>query len=77
MLLCSFARRLPQQLRFQATRSASQVPANHVITYDELKDSLEATPPSVTLIDVRNPQEFAEGSIPTARNIPRKYFAYL
>ncbi|HZV82842.1 MAG TPA: rhodanese-like domain-containing protein [Geobacteraceae bacterium] len=43
----------------------------------ELKSLLTAKPGSITLVDVRDPQEFAEGHIPGAINIPANKFAAL
>lgn len=41
----------------------------------ELKVLLDTKPESITLVDVRDPQEFAEGHIPGAINIPVTSFA--
>lgn len=41
----------------------------------ELKALLESKPESITLVDVRDPKEFAEGHIPGAINIPVTNFA--
>jgi hydroxyacylglutathione hydrolase len=35
------------------------------------QNELEARPPEVVLIDVREPQEFASGHVPGARNVPQ------
>jgi len=43
----------------------------------ELQVLLEGKKPGITLIDVRDPQEFAEGHIPGAINIPAQNFAAL
>ncbi len=40
------------------------------ISVDELKNVLEAQNPSVELIDVREPSEYASGHIDGAENIP-------
>ena len=41
----------------------------------ELQALLASTPGTVTLVDVRDPQEYAEGHIPGAVNIPAAQFA--
>ncbi len=41
----------------------------------ELQATLASSPGSVTLVDVRDPKEFAEGHIPGAVNIPAATFA--
>lgn len=41
----------------------------------ELKALLDSKPESITLVDVRDPQEYAEGHIPGAINIPVTSFA--
>jgi glyoxylase-like metal-dependent hydrolase (beta-lactamase superfamily II)/rhodanese-related sulfurtransferase len=35
------------------------------------QDALEARPPETVLLDVREPQEFADGHVPGARNLPQ------
>ena len=45
------------------------------ITPQELKMLMEAKAGTFTLVDVRDPQEFAEGHIPGAINIPSDKFA--
>jgi rhodanese-related sulfurtransferase len=41
----------------------------------ELKALMERSPETLVLVDVRDPQEFAEGHIPGAINIPSTIFA--
>jgi rhodanese-related sulfurtransferase len=43
--------------------------ATPVVTLDQLKDAIDD--PNVWIIDVREPDEYASGHIPTAINIPR------
>ena len=38
-------------------------------------DALEARPPEAVLLDVREPQEFADGHVPGARNLPQAELA--
>ena len=45
------------------------------ITPQELKALMETKPGTFILVDVRDPQEFAEGHIPGAINIPSDKFA--
>ena len=45
------------------------------ITPKELKALLDSKPDAITLVDVRDPSEFAEGHIPGAINIPSSTFA--
>jgi len=45
------------------------------ITPKELKALLDAKPGAITLVDVRDPKEFAEGHMPGAVNIPSTTFA--
>ncbi len=44
-------------------------------TPQELKMLMETRPGTLTLVDVRDPNEFAEGRIPGAVNIPSQTFA--
>jgi rhodanese-related sulfurtransferase len=39
------------------------------------QDALEARPPEAVLLDVREPQEFADGHVPGARNLPQAELA--
>jgi glyoxylase-like metal-dependent hydrolase (beta-lactamase superfamily II)/rhodanese-related sulfurtransferase len=39
------------------------------------QDALEARPPAAVLLDVREPQEFAAGHVPGARNLPQAELA--
>jgi rhodanese-related sulfurtransferase len=41
----------------------------------DLKKILDEEPNSVTVVDVRDPEEFSEGHIPGAINLPLKHFA--
>lgn len=42
----------------------------------ELKKIMDTDPGSITVVDVRDPEEFAEGHIPGAINLPLKNFAF-
>jgi len=42
------------------------------ITMRELKDRFDALKPDELILDVREPEEFAEGHIPGAKNIPHE-----
>ncbi|WFD26889.1 hypothetical protein MNAN1_001878 [Malassezia nana] len=45
------------------------------VTYEELKPYTEAPSGKITLIDVREPSEVAQGMIPAAVNVPLSEFA--
>jgi rhodanese-related sulfurtransferase len=45
------------------------------ITPQVLKKIMDTEPDSVTVVDVRDPEEFAEGHVPGAMNLPLKNFA--
>lgn len=44
------------------------------VTYDELKPYTEAPSGKITIIDVREPSEVAQGMIPAAVNVPLSVF---
>ncbi|CAM0134988.1 hypothetical protein VKS41_000439 [Umbelopsis sp. WA50703] len=59
-----------------AVRWYSDKPVDPTITFEELRERIKAEKPdNYTLIDVREPDELAAGSIPTASNVPLSQFA--
>lgn len=57
-------------------RQLSNASSFPFVTYSELKKVIENKDPNTRLIDVREPEEYAAGAIPTAKNIPCKHSSH-
>ncbi|KAK0553076.1 hypothetical protein OC845_001356 [Tilletia horrida] len=68
----------PRQLHVSAVRSEAGKDRSWVnkgeVTYSELKPETQAPSGNITIIDVREPDEVAQGIIPSAVNVPLSQF---
>ncbi|EJD55509.1 endoplasmic reticulum protein [Auricularia subglabra TFB-10046 SS5] len=77
----ALATRIPALRRFEHTSEPAKAPADlqadwtaPVVPYDRIKKLTEQPSPNVYLIDVREPDEVAQGAIPSAVSIPLSGF---
>lgn len=61
------------QFRFFSSETAV---ISNPISYKELKAVLSQPTTELVLIDVREPEEFAEGNVPTSKNVPCEYLSF-
>jgi rhodanese-related sulfurtransferase len=68
----------PKLIRFQSTHEQSQRPTiskeepPKIYSYEDIKLLVNSPDPNKVIVDVREPVEFQDGSIPGAINIPYK-----
>ena len=56
--------------QFRVFSSGQATLISNPVSYKELKAVLSQPTTELVLIDVREPEEFAEGNVPTSKNVP-------